>query len=90
LQTGPSTGMISSICAGSWKRKSMENQISDELWAETTWDGNRRAQLRQALTLTLRERLQAVEDMGEVAERFREMRSRHKSPVREEIDDPRG
>jgi hypothetical protein len=35
---------------------------------------NRRAQLRLALGFTLRERMQAVEDMGEVAERFRHMR----------------
>jgi hypothetical protein len=82
LQTGPSTGMISSICAGSWKRKSMENQISDELWAETTWDGNRRAQLRRGLALTLRERLQAVEDMAEVAERFAQMRNSKPLPPR--------
>lgn len=52
----------------------MVNQIPEELWAETTWDGNRRAQLRRALELTVRERLQAVEDMAEVAQRFQEMR----------------
>lgn len=40
----------------------------------TTYDGARREQLRRALALTLRERMQAVEDMGEVAERFRQMR----------------
>lgn len=66
--------MISTIFAGSSKRKTVANQIPEELWAETTWEGSRRAQLRRALTLTLRERLQAVEDMAEVAERFREMR----------------
>lgn len=54
----------------------MEREIPDELWAETTWEGNRRAQLRRALELTLRERLQAVEDMAEVAQRFAEMRDR--------------
>jgi hypothetical protein len=58
------------------------NQIPDELWAETTWEGNRRAQLRHALELTLRERLQAVEDMGEVAERFAQMRNATEPPVR--------
>jgi hypothetical protein len=58
----------------------VENQIPDELWAETTWEGNRRAQLRQALTLTLRERLQAVEDMGELAERFAQMRNAKVEP----------
>jgi len=60
----------------------VENQIPDDLWAETTWEGNRRAQLRRALELTLRERLQAVEDMGEVAQRFQEMRSRGNDPDR--------
>ena len=48
----------------------------EEAWLDTTWEGNRRAQLRHALSLTLRERLQAVEDMAEIAERFREMRER--------------
>jgi len=48
--------------------------IPDEVWEQTTWEGNRRAQLRHALTLTLRERLQAVEDMAEVTQRLREMR----------------
>jgi len=48
--------------------------IPDEIREQTTWEGNRRAQLRHALTLALRERLQAVEDMAEVAQRLREMR----------------
>jgi len=52
------------------------NRIPDDAWNETTWEGNRRAQLRHALSLTLRERLQAVEDMAEIAQRFREMRAR--------------
>jgi len=81
--------MISSIYGGLWKRKVVINQVPDELWAETTWEGNRRAQLHRGLALTLRERLQAVEDMAEVAERFREMRSRHKSLAQEEITDAR-
>lgn len=51
------------------------NQIPDDFdWSVTTYDGARREQLRRALALTLRERMQAVEDMGEVAERFRQMR----------------
>lgn len=54
----------------------MEKEIPDELWAETTWEGNRRAQLRRALEFSLRERLQAVEDMADVARRFEEMRER--------------
>lgn len=47
----------------------------EDAWSDTTWEGNRRAQLRHALTLTLRERLQAVEDMAEIAERFAQMRA---------------
>ena len=74
--------MISSICAGSWKRKDAVNQIPESLWKETTWEGNRRAQLRRALELTLRERLQAVEDMAEVAKRFQEMRLSSDDPDR--------
>ena len=51
------------------------NRIPDDFdWSVTTYDGARREQLRRALALTLRERMQAVEDMGEVAERFRQMR----------------
>ncbi len=49
-------------------------QKPEDIWSQTTWEGNRRAQLRHALSLSLRERLQAVEDMAEVSERLREMR----------------
>jgi len=58
------------------------NQIPDQAWEETTWEGSRRAQLRRALKLTLRERLQAVEDMEDVARRLQEMRSRRGGPDR--------
>lgn len=44
----------------------------------TTREGSRRAQLRQALKLTLRERVEAVEGMAEVARRFQEMRAQGK------------
>lgn len=43
-------------------------------WSLTTWEGSRRAQLRRARTLTLRERMEAVEGMAEVARRFEEIR----------------
>jgi CRISPR-associated endonuclease/helicase Cas3 len=45
-------------------------------WSLTTWEGSRRAQLRHALKLSLRERLQAAEGLADVARRFREMRAR--------------
>ncbi|PCJ87222.1 MAG: hypothetical protein COA54_06895 [Thiotrichaceae bacterium] len=43
-------------------------------WEQTTWEGSRKAQLRQWLKLTLRERLQAVENMGEISQHFKQMR----------------
>lgn len=55
------------------------NQIPDDFdWSVTTYDGARREQLRRALALTLRERMQSLEDMAEVAERFRQMRETDK------------
>lgn len=36
-------------------------------WSLTTWEGNRRAQLRQWRKLSLRERLEALEAMNETA-----------------------
>ena len=44
-------------------------------WSLTTWEGARRAQLRHALTLTLRERMEVLEGMADVARRLREMRA---------------
>ena len=51
------------------------SQIPDDIdWSLTTWEGARREQLRHWAALTLRERMQSLEDMAEVAQRFREMR----------------
>jgi CRISPR-associated protein Csx17 len=62
----------------------MSADLDDIDWSLTTWEGSRRDQLRRARTLTLRERLQAVEDMADLAERFRQMRrirkARHTEP----------
>ena len=56
------------------------SQIPDDIdWSLTTWEGSRREQLRHALNLTLRERWQGVEDMAEVAQRFKAMRETGKS-----------
>lgn len=52
----------------------MSENRDDFDWSLTTWEGSRRAQLRYALTLTLRERMEAVEGMADVARRFQEMR----------------
>lgn len=45
-------------------------------WSLTTWEGSRRAQLRRALELTLRQRLEAAAGLADVARRFEEMRAK--------------
>ena len=49
------------------------NRTVESAWETATWDGSRRAQLRAALALTVRERLQALEDLAELAERLAAM-----------------
>lgn len=53
---------------------------SDVRWELTTHEGNRREQLRRVRELTLRERLQAVEEMTEVSNRLRRARERSDGP----------
>lgn len=53
----------------------MSENRDDIDWSLTTWEGSRRAQLRHALTLTLRERMEAVEGLADVARRLQEMRA---------------
>jgi len=52
-------------------------------WSLTTWEGSRKAQLRSALAMTVRERLEAMEGLADLSRRFQEMREqgRFKSPV---------
>lgn len=47
-------------------------------WSLTTWEGSRRAQLRHWMSLTLRERLQAADEMDQLARHFEEMRRQGK------------
>ena len=49
------------------------NRAVEAGWETATWEGSRRAQLRAALALTVRERLQALEDLAEPAERLAAM-----------------
>jgi hypothetical protein len=46
---------------------------TDPTWETATWEGSRRAQLRSALELTLRERLQAAEALAQLADRLADM-----------------
>lgn len=49
------------------------NRTAEAGWETATWEGSRRAQLRAALALTVRERLQALEDLAELAQRLATM-----------------
>ena len=49
-------------------------------WESATWQGARRAQIREYLKLTIRERLEAVAAMGEVAARLRVSTERAAKP----------
>ncbi|MEX1258957.1 MAG: hypothetical protein WEG36_15280 [Gemmatimonadota bacterium] len=46
------------------------NEGRDHDWVMATWEGSRRAQLRRALRLTVRERLQALEALSEASARL--------------------
>ena len=43
-------------------------------WSLTTWEGSRREQLRRWAALPLEQMIQAIEDMEELSEHFRQMR----------------
>lgn len=49
-------------------------------WARTTFDGSRRDQLRQMQRLTVRQRLEALEQLTELSERLRAMPRRTAEP----------
>ena len=42
-------------------------------WSNATWEGSRRAQLRVALALSVRERLLAMQALGELSEQLATM-----------------
>jgi len=43
---------------------------TEQNWENATWIGSRRAMIRQSLQLTVRERLQALEDLCNTAEKL--------------------
>ena len=49
------------------------NRAAETGWATATWEGSRRAQLRAALVLTVRERLQALDGLIELSQRLAAM-----------------
>ena len=53
----------------------MSRTDDDIDWSLTTWEGSRRAQLRQWLSLSVRERLQAIEELADLEVRLAGMLS---------------
>ena len=51
---------------------------SQQSWNNATWIASRRAIIRQSLKLTIRERLQALEDLCETAQTLSRMKIRRK------------
>lgn len=49
-------------------------------WSLCTWEGSRRAQHRAFLALSLRQKLEAVEEMADLARHFQEERRRKGLP----------
>ncbi|GEM_PF-1352514 len=46
------------------------NPPSDDEWKRTTWDGSRREQIRRWLRLSVRERLEIIEQLCHTADRL--------------------
>ena len=52
----------------------------DASWENATWDGSRRAQLRAALKLSVRERLETLDELAELSERLASMPRKRSQP----------
>lgn len=52
----------------------IDKVVSDD-WETATWDGSRRAQLRHALSLTVRQRLEELEQLAETNRHFQRLRA---------------
>ena len=59
----------------------MENKIEQD-WGNASWEGSRRAMIRKSLKLTVRERLQALEDMVETSQKLAKLKTKTKSNPR--------
>ena len=54
------------------------NDPVDDAWKLCTWEGNRRSQIRYGMSLTLRQRMQAVEEMADLARHFEQLHKQGK------------
>ena len=53
----------------------MENN-NKQNWENASWEGSRRAMIRQSLKLTVRERLQALENLIETSQKLAKIKKR--------------
>ena len=44
-------------------------------WDNASWEGRRRAMIRKSLKLTIRERLQALEDLAETSQKLANLKT---------------
>jgi len=59
----------------------MDNKI-EQNWGNASWEGSRRAMIRKSLKLTVRERLQALEDLVETSQKLANLQTIDKSKNR--------
>lgn len=59
----------------------MSRMADDIDWSLTTWEGSRRETLRRWRRLSLREKLQALDEMNELADHFRQRREQRGLPT---------
>jgi len=59
----------------------MSNKI-EQSWDYASWEGSRRAMIRKSLKLTVRERLQALEDLAETSYKLANLKTAEKSKNR--------
>jgi len=50
-------------------------QTPEKTWDNATWEGSRRAMIRQSLKLTVRERLQALEELAETSRKLASLKT---------------
>jgi len=48
----------------------------EQNWENATWAGSRRAMIRQSLKLTVRERLQALEELNRTSQKLASIKTR--------------
>ena len=52
----------------------MDNKI-EQNWDNASWEGSRRAMIRKSLKLTVRERLQALEDLAKTSHKLANLKT---------------